>query len=113
MYEETINKLSESGRAKSVALKHSPLAFLVGSAMAGAYIGFGDIIMFTVGAHADPTWSHLVMGAVFASALTIVFAGSELFTGTVMYMPLAVLSGHASVMDTIRVWVVCWLDWRR
>ena len=110
MYEETIHKLSVVGRTKSVTLKHSPLAFVVGSAMAGAYIGFGDIIMFTVGAHADPAWSHLVMGAVFASALTIViFAGSELFTGMVMYMPLALLSRQASVMDTIRVWVVCWL----
>ncbi|CAN7655896.1 formate/nitrite transporter family protein [Phyllobacterium sp. LjRoot231] len=110
MYEETINKLSESGRSKSAMLKGSPLAFLVGSAMAGAYIGFGDIIMFTVGAHADPSWAHLVMGTVFASALTIViFAGSELFTGMTMYMPLALLSGKASSLDVFRVWALCWL----
>jgi nitrite transporter NirC len=110
VYEETIDKLSEIGSAKSVAVRRSPLAFIVGSAMAGAYIGFGDIIMFTAGAHADPAWAHLVMGAVFASALTIViFAGSELFTGTAIYMPLALLSRRTSITDTLAVWVVCWL----
>jgi nitrite transporter NirC len=110
MYEETIGKLAQTGQSKSATLKRSSLAFIVGSAMAGAYIGFGDIVMFTVGAHADPAWAHLVMGAVFASALTIViFAGSELFTGMAMYMPLALLSRQVSVVDTLRVWAVCWL----
>jgi nitrite transporter len=109
MYEETINKLSESGRSKSVTLKGNPLAFMIGSTMAGAYIGFGDIIMFTVGAHADTSWAHLVMGTVFASALTIViFAGSELFTGMTMYMPLALLSRKVSAFDMVRVWALCW-----
>ncbi|MBB3237570.1 formate/nitrite transporter family protein [Phyllobacterium endophyticum] len=110
MYEEAISRLSESGRSKSSALTANPISFIVGSAMAGAYIGFGDIIMFTVGAHADPAWSHLVMGAVFASALTIViFAGSELFTGMAMYMPLALLSGKTGLIDLLRVWILCWL----
>lgn len=110
MYEDTISKLSETGKTKSLAVKHGPLAFLTGAAMAGAYIGFGDIVMFTVGAHADPAWAHLVMGAVFASALTIViFAGSELFTGMAMYMPLALLNRQTSIADALRVWTVCWL----
>lgn len=110
MYEDTIDKLSEIGKAKSIAVRRNPLAFIVGSAMAGAYIGFGDIIMFTAGAHADPAWAHLVMGAVFASALTIVtFAGSELFTGTAIYMPLALLSRRTSIKDTLGVWITCWL----
>jgi nitrite transporter NirC len=110
MYEEAITKLSDSGRSKSSALAANPLSFIVGSAMAGAYIGFGDIIMFTVGAHADPAWSHLLMGAVFASALTIViFAGSELSTGMAMYMPLALLSGKTGLIDLLRVWILCWL----
>ncbi len=110
MYEDTISRLAQAGHSKSVTLKYNSLAFIVGSAMAGAYIGFGDIVMFTVGAHADPAWAHLVMGVVFAAALTIViFAGSELFTGTAMYMPLALLSRQVSSMDTLRVWAVCWL----
>jgi nitrite transporter NirC len=110
MYTETITAFVDSGVHKVDAVKHHLLAFIIGAAMAGAYIGFGDVIMFTVGAHADAAWSHFVMGAVFSAALTIVvFAGSELFTGTAMYMPLAMFVGRASVGDTILVWVICWI----
>jgi len=91
-------------------MKHSPLAFLIGSAMAGAYIGFGVILMFTVGAHVDPAYAHLIMGAVFACALTmVVFAGADLFTGTAMYMPFAVLRGEVGVGSMALVWVTCWI----
>lgn len=110
MYRDTIARYAEAGAHKAGMVRAHLLAFLIGSALAGAYIGFGDIFMFTVGAHADPSWSHLVMGAVFASALTIVvFAGSELFTGTAMYMPFAVLRGDSGVGDMLRVWIACWV----
>lgn len=110
MYRDTIAKYAEAGAHKAQMARAHLLAFLIGSALAGAYIGFGDIFMFTVGAHADPSWAHLVMGAVFASALTIVvFAGSELFTGTAMYMPFAVLRGDSSLGDMLRVWIACWV----
>jgi nitrite transporter len=110
MYRDTIAKFAGAGAHKAQSVRRSPVAFLVGAAMAGAYIGFGDIIMFTVGAHADPAWSHLVMGSVFAAALTIViFAGSELFTGTAMYMSFALLEGSSNVRDTLLVWIVCWI----
>jgi len=39
----------------------------------------------------------------------VVFAGSELFTGTAMYMPLAVLTRRAGVVDMILVWVAAWV----
>lgn len=78
--------------------------------MAGAYIGFGDVLMFTAGANVDPAWAHLIMGMVFTSALTIVvFAGSELFTGTAMYMPLALLTKRVRMSDVLLVWLVAWL----
>lgn len=80
---------------------HLP-AFFTGAMMAGAYIGFGDVIMFTSGAHADPSWSHLVMGVFFASALTIViFAGWGLFTGTAMYIAFAPFKRTASPTDVL------------
>ncbi|OWJ68974.1 formate/nitrite transporter family protein [Inquilinus limosus] len=110
MYRDTIARYAEAGAHKAGMVRAHLMAFLIGSALAGAYIGFGDIFMFTVGAHADPSWSHLAMGAVFASALTIVvFAGSELFTGTAMYMPFAVLRGDSGVGDMLRVWIACWV----
>ncbi|MBW9116450.1 formate/nitrite transporter family protein [Rhizobium cauense] len=110
MYADTIANFAVAGAEKAHAVRHNFIAFLIGAVMAGAYIGFGDIIMFTVAAHVDPAWIHLVMGVVFSSALTIVvFAGSELFTGTAMYMPLAVLSGRSGVYDMFAVWVSSWV----
>jgi nitrite transporter len=110
MYTESIAKFAKVGANKAETVVKSPLAFLIGSAMAGAYIGFGDILMYTVGAHVDPAYAHLIMGAVFACALTIVvFAGSELFTGTAMYMPFAVLRGETGIGKMVLVWIVCWI----
>ncbi|KAA1011121.1 nitrite transporter NirC [Paraburkholderia panacisoli] len=110
MYADSIDKFAKIGAHKASAIVRSPLAFLIGAAMAGAYIGFGDILMFSVGSHVDPAYVHLIMGAVFACALTIVvFAGSDLFTGTAMYMPFAVLRGETAVGGMVLVWVVCWI----
>src|ERR1700730_35657 len=110
MYADSIDKFAKVGAHKISAILRSPLAFLIGAAMAGAYIGFGDILMFSVGAHVDPAYGHLIMGAVFACALTIVvFAGSDLFTGTAMYMPLAALRSETGIGGMVLVWVVCWI----
>jgi len=110
MYGDTVTHFASDGANKAIAVKTNAFAFLIGGAMAGAYIGFGDILMFTAGAHVDPAWVHLTMGVVFSSALTIVvFAGAELFTGTAMYMPLAVLSKRSRLSDMLLVWVVCWI----
>jgi nitrite transporter len=110
MYADSIDKFAKIGAHKASSILQTPVAFLVGAAMAGAYIGFGDILMFSVGAHVDPAYVHLIMGAVFACALTIViFAGSELFTGTAMYMPLALLQREAGIGHVLLVWVVCWM----
>jgi nitrite transporter NirC len=110
MYADSIDKFAKVGAHKASAIVRSPLAFLIGAAMAGAYIGFGDILMFSVGAHVDPAYVHLIMGAVFACALTIVvFAGSDLFTGTAMYMPFAVFRGETGIGGMVLVWIVCWI----
>ena len=109
MFDTTINQLADSGALKAEQARTRPLSFLVGSAMAGAYVGFGAILMFTVGAHADPAWSRLIMGAVFAIGLTIItFAGGHLFTGYTMHMALACLRGKASCGEALATLARCW-----
>lgn len=109
MFDTTIEQLADSGAQKAVYARARPLSFLTGSAMAGAYVGFGAILMFTVGAHADPGWARLVMGAVFALGLTlIVFAGGHLFTGYAMVMALAWLRRKASARDVLGTLACCW-----
>lgn len=110
MYADSIDRFAKVGAQKASAIVRSPLAFLIGAAMAGAYIGFGDIVMFSVCAHVDPAYVRLIMGAVFACALTIVvFAGAELFTASAMYMPFAVFRGETGIGGMLLVWVTSWV----
>jgi nitrite transporter NirC len=65
--------------------------------MAGAYVGLGIILIFTLGNLLDPSVRPLVMGATFGIALTLVIiAGSELFTGHTMFLTLGVKAGTIS-----------------
>ncbi|CAB3807920.1 formate/nitrite transporter family protein [Pararobbsia alpina] len=110
MYADNIDEFAKIGARKVSTILRSPLGFLIGAGMAGAYIGFGDILMFSVGSHVDPAYVHLIMGGVFACGMTIVIcAGSELFTGTAMYMPFALLRGETGIGGMVLVWVVCWI----
>jgi nitrite transporter NirC len=110
MFDTTIDQLADSGAHKAQLAQTRPLSFLIGAAMAGAYVGFGAILMFTVGAHADPAWSRLLMGAVFAVGLTLItFAGGHLFTGYAMVMALAWLRRKASAREVLMVLAKCWL----
>lgn len=110
MYQDTIDNFAAVGAHKAMMVRRHLFAFLIGSLMAGAYIGFGDIILFTSVAHVDAAYAHLLGGVVFASALTLcVFAGADLFTGTAMYMPFAVMKKQSSTLDMVLVWVSCWI----
>jgi nitrite transporter NirC len=110
MFDTTIDQLADAGAHRVAQARTRPLSFLTGSAMAGAYVGFGAILMFTVGAHADPAWARLVMGAVFALGLTLItFAGGHLFTGLTMLMALAWLRRKASGGEVLGVLAHCWI----
>ena len=56
MFTDTINKCAANARASSAA-KESPLGFWISSAMAGAYVGLGIILIFTLG-----NWSTQACG---------------------------------------------------
>ena len=110
MYEDTLAHFSTMARNKTDMLKHSPSAFYIGAIMAGAYIGLGIILIFSVGALVDPAWQKLVMGISFGIALTlVVFAGGELFTGHTMYMTIGILNGAVRGGELVRVWGASWV----
>lgn len=110
MTTDTIDHFAKVAATKAAALKRNPLGFFAGSMMAGAYVGFGIILIFVLGATADPAYRKLIMGATFGIALTlVVFAGSELFTGHTMYMTLGRLRKSTGTMDLARVWLVVWI----
>src|SRR3954463_12284694 len=75
---------------------------LVGAFLAGAYIAFGGMLAITVSSGLDPkTWGTLptlFTGAVFALGLIlVVIAGSELLTGNMALVPLAVFTRRTTL----------------
>jgi len=110
MYLETVDSFATLARQKSDFLKRSPLGFWISAMMAGAYVGLGIILIFSVGSDVDPGYRALVMGASFGIALTlVVFAGSDLFTGHTMFMPLGLLRGKIGWSDLAASWAMSWL----
>jgi len=110
MFSKTIDYFADLARVKADASKNRPLAFLVSSMMAGAYIGVGIILIFGLGQAADPAWRSLVMGTSFGIALTLViFAGAELFTGHTMFMTLGVMNRSVDASSLARTWVMSWV----
>ncbi len=110
MYEESINHFAGLAQGKVSALKRNSVGFFVGAMMAGAYVGFGILLIFILGSDAGPQSRKLIMGATFGIALTlVVFAGCELFTGHSMYMPLAWLKKRIKGRDLAAVWATVWV----
>ena len=113
MYHETIENIAAISAAKSSYLKNSLLSYLVASILAGTYVGFGIILIFTIGAPlvaANASVVSLVMGISFGIALTlVVFAGSELFTGNNMCMVIGALEKKVVLRDVINVWGWSWI----
>jgi nitrite transporter NirC len=110
MFAEAVTKLADLGAAKARFLTENPLGFWISAMMAGIYVGFGILLIFSLGSVLDPSVRPLVMGGTFGLALIlVVFAGSDLYTGHTMNMPLAVLE-HRSTWDALgTVWVTSWL----
>jgi nitrite transporter len=110
---ETIKLVVGSARTKADMLSRSPLQYLVLAMLAGVYIGFGIILIFSIGAPLAAAGSaavKVVMGASFGIALALViFAGSELFTGNNMVMTVGSLSREVSWTRTAAVWGASWV----
>ncbi len=109
MFQETIDYFAAYAAKKAKLKKHSPLSLWITSLMAGAYVGLGIILIFSIGADLPPEWRRLMMGASFGIALVlVVFAGSDLFTGHTMYLTLGWLQRRISLRDLGSVWAVVW-----
>jgi nitrite transporter NirC len=110
MFDETISKLSALGASKARLLENNPGGFFIGSAMAGIYVGFGILLIFSLGSLVDPSIRPLVMGASFGLALIlVVFAGAELYTGHTMNMTISTLEKQTTPGQLGRVWLMSWI----
>jgi nitrite transporter NirC len=114
MYSETIQTLSDQAVVKLTEQRRSLAGHLVRSMLAGMYVGAAIVLIFTIGgilSRAEPAGiQRILMGVCFGGALTIVvFAGSELFTGSNLILTLGVLSRRAAVGQLASNWVWTWI----
>lgn len=113
MYSEAITSIADQAAGKIIEQRRSLAGHLARSGLAGMYVGAAIVLIFTVGglaAQDSPGTVRLLMGVCFGGALTIViFAGSELFTGSNLVLPLGVLAGRASAKDLAANWWWTWL----
>ena len=110
MFLETVDQFAKTAVAKAAYLRRSPGGFFISSMLAGAYVGLGIILIFSVGSDLDPSLRPLVMGACFGIALIlVVFAGSDLFTGHTMFMTIGVARGSTAPSALARTWALSWI----
>jgi nitrite transporter len=109
MYNDTIEGFTRLAEKKLAAMRSSPGGFFVSSMLAGAYVGLGIILIFSLGSPAPAEFQKLIMGATFGIALTlVVFAGAELFTGHTMFMALRGYGGAGTLGDIGASWGMTW-----
>jgi nitrite transporter NirC len=113
MYADTVHALSDQAAAKLSHQRRSIAGHFVRSMLAGVYVGAAIVLIFTIGgllSKAAPGTERILMGVCFGGALTmVVFAGSELFTGSNLVLTLGVLTRRASAGDLLSNWVWTWV----
>lgn len=110
MYADTLEGFTRIAERKIAVLRASPGAFFVASMLAGAYVGMGILLIFTLGSQVPKEFQKLVMGATFGIALTlVVLAGAELFTGHTMFMLLRRFTGTGRWNDVAASWLMTWV----
>ncbi|MCR8846439.1 formate/nitrite transporter family protein [Paenibacillus sp. SC116] len=113
MYKQNVETIAEAGAAKSNYMKQQPFGYFIATLLAGAYVGLGIILIFSVGAplaQASSPYQSLIMGASFGIALTLVImAGAELFTGNNMIYTISTLAGKTTIKDTVFNWIIVFI----
>jgi nitrite transporter NirC len=113
MYPQAVQTLVDQAVAKLAGQRRSLPSHLVRSMLAGMYVGAAIVLIFTVGgtlSKESPGTVRLLMGVCFGGALNmVIFAGSELFTGSNLVLTLGVLARKATVGDLTQNWIWTWI----
>ncbi|MFA0765257.1 MAG: hypothetical protein BDTLLHRC_000210 [Candidatus Fervidibacter sp.] len=113
MYRDTLQQIAEVAAGKAALARSQALAFVMHSALAGVYVGFGVVLVCSLAAplaRTNPAVIPTLMAAAFGVALSLVIvAGADLFTGNNMVMTVGVLTKQAGWGDLLRVWALSYL----
>jgi nitrite transporter NirC len=113
MYRQTVQEIGDQAALKLAGQRRSLPAHLIRSMLAGMYVGVFIVLIYFIGGKLStsvPNAVPIIMGVCFGGALTfVVFAGSELFTGSNLVLTLGVLTKKASVRDLCANWIWTWV----
>ena len=111
MYNDEYTASAAGAAAKASMLRKNPLGYFLLSALAGAYIGFGILLSFTVsGTLGAMPFTKVAMGLSFGVALSlVVIAGAELFTGNAFVMFNGLRLKTVTASEVVKLWIVCFL----
>lgn len=90
MYTPNVETIVETAVKKKEKMNESLPRYIVSAMLAGAYVGLGIILIFSIGAPlaaAKSPYQTMLMGMSFGLALTlVVFAGSGCLPGTICFL---------------------------
>ena len=111
MYNDEYAASAAGAAAKAGMLRKNPLGYFLLSALAGAYIGFGILLSFSVSdTLGSMPFTKIALGLSFGVALSlVVLAGAELFTGNAFVMFNGLRLKTVTAGDVLKLWVVCYL----
>ncbi len=110
MFQEEFSAVANAAKSKVNMMKQNPFGFFVLSMFAGMFVGFGILLIFSIGGLLSGLpYAKIVMGISFGIALSlVVMAGSELFTGNNFIMMGGVLKKTVTVSETVKLWIICY-----
>ncbi|WP_352398722.1 formate/nitrite transporter family protein [[Clostridium] aminophilum] len=111
MYEADFDAVAGNAEKKISFMETNPVGYFVSAAVAGSFIGFGNILTNVIGGQlAGAPATKIVMGGAFSMALSlVVIAGAELFTGNNMVMAAGMMKKKVTLSQTLKFWLTCWL----
>ena len=113
LYRDTVEATAAIAVKKTRFLRERPIGYLLGSMLAGAYVGLGIVLIFSIGAPlaaSNDPFRAALMGASFGIALSLVIiGGAELFTGNNLTMVCGLWLRQTSARDLVDIWVVSWI----
>lgn len=109
----TIGVLGDTAISKVNKYRTSKKNYFILTMMGGFFVGFGIILIFTVGGLLGPTGfagTKIIMGLTFGIALSLVLmAGADLFTSNNMIMMIGTLAKKTTWLETIQIWIFSYI----
>lgn len=111
MFKEEYEAVGNAAVSKVALLKKNPAGYFILSMLAGMYIGFGILLIFSIGGMlSGAPYTKTLMGIAFGIALSlVVMAGAELFTGNNLVMGAGMFQKKVTFADAVKLWVVCYI----